>query len=79
MAFFDQVTEAASASWLLNTVVALTIFVASLIIGKILGTIVEKLLANAGINDLLEKSTKLQIRVDKILSVIVAYIVYFGK
>jgi small conductance mechanosensitive channel len=64
-------------SWLISTVLAITIFVAGLIIGKIAGKVVEKVMQNLQINDLISKNTPFTTKIDVISGTIVAYIIYF--
>lgn len=66
-----------SNSLLLNSAIAITIFFASLVIGKILGKITENIIKHTKINQILERSTNLKINIAKIVAAIVTYTIYF--
>lgn len=66
-----------ASTWMTRIVLGLLIFVVALILGKILGKIVEKVTANIGIGEILQKITKVSIKVEKIAGGIVSYLIYF--
>lgn len=66
-----------SNSLLLNSAIAITIFFASLIIGRIVGKVTENVMKHTRLNELLEKSTKLKINLAKIVSSLLTYMIYF--
>lgn len=71
---FNQIT---SNFWLLNSVIAIAIFISGLVLGKIISKIVRKVIYNIQINNIINKNAKKKIYLDKIISEIVKYLIYF--
>jgi F0F1-type ATP synthase membrane subunit c/vacuolar-type H+-ATPase subunit K len=55
----EEIQSITQNSWLITAVLAITIFVAGLIIGNIAGKIVQKIMQNLQVNELISKKTPL--------------------
>lgn len=64
-------------SFVLQLTFAVLIFIVALVFGKLLGKIVEKVLSNLGITEVIQKTTKADVRIDKIFGGITSYVIYF--
>lgn len=77
MGFTEEISAITDNSFLLEVFVALTIIVCCLILGKIVSKIISKVVLKTSLNDLIYSSTKLKLSLDKTLSTLVAYLIYF--
>lgn len=79
MSFNDEINAITNNNFILEVFIALTIVVGSLILGKILGRIVDKFLKKTSINKVVYDATKVRVNLDKIISTLVSYAIYlFG-
>lgn len=77
MGFQEELQVITDNSILLEIFVALTIIVGCLILGKIVGKVLEKFIKKVALNEIIFSSTKIKLNLDKTISTIVSYVIYF--
>lgn len=77
MGFTEELQVITDNRFLLEVFVALTIIIGCLILGKIIGKILAKFIKKIALNDIIYSSIKVRLRLDKTLSTIVSYLIYF--
>lgn len=77
MTFEEDLANLTDGNFALQILIALIIFIFSLILGKILGRLIDKFCTKISLNQVFYDITKIKLNLNRILSSIVSYTIYF--
>ncbi|MGM5483939.1 MAG: mechanosensitive ion channel domain-containing protein [Nanobdellota archaeon] len=73
----STINQLVSNSVVINITLGIIIFISSLILGKVVEKVLSTVLKKSRLEKVIEKSTSIKINIDKIISSLVAYLIYF--